>query len=173
MVEMSEMLAVHESDMKRAKGRGLFKMDNVKYFARKSYRRLVRKKPLSRQIEAADVSNVTFYVGNAQVTPFPDSSFDLVTIMYAFHEIPQAGRDTIIREARRLLKEGGILAVVDISTAYTPNKSMLSGEPYVLEYQKNINGQMANMTGFKDFCNEIIVPNQVELWQLTRDGTTV
>lgn len=173
MVEMSELLTVHESDMDRAKGGGLFKADNVKYFARKTYRRLRRKKPLSRQIEAQEVANVTFYVGNAEATPFPESTFDLVTTMYCFHEVPKSGRDSIIREARRLLKPGGIFAVVDISTNYTPSESMLSGEPYVIEYQKNIDEQMANMAGFKNVTNEVIVPGHVELWQLTRDEMTV
>lgn len=173
MVEMSELLTVHESDMDRAKSGGLFKLDNVKYFTRKTYRRLRRKKPLSRQIEAQEAANVTFYVGNAEATPFPDSTFDLVTTMYCFHEVPESGRDSIIREARRLLKPGGIFAVVDISTNYTPSESMLSGEPYVIEYQKNIDEQMTNMAGFENMTNEIIVPGHVELWQLTRNEMTV
>lgn len=168
MVEMSEMLTVHESDM--ARGRRLLKPDNIKYFVRKSAR-LLRRKKLSRQIEAADVSNVTFFVGNAERTPFPDGTFDLVTIMYGFHEIPSSGRDKITREARRLLKPNGIFAAVDISTNYTPSEKMLSGEPYVIEYQQHIDEQMANFTGFRDVTNEVIVDNHVELWQLTRDDT--
>ena len=168
MIEMSELLTVHDSDLETAKKPGGFR-----YFVRKIARRLSRRKPLSRQIEAAEVSNITFYVGNAEATPFPEASFDLVTTMYCFHEVPKRGRDAIIKEARRLLKPGGIYAVVDISTEYTPTKSMLSGEPYVIEYQQNINQQLANISGFRSFTNEIIEPNQVELWQLIRDEMTV
>jgi SAM-dependent methyltransferase len=168
MIEMSELLTVHESDLETATTPGGFR-----YFVRKIAHRLTRRKPLSRQIEAAEVSNITFYVGNAEATPFPEASFDLVTTMYCFHEVPERGRDAIIKEARRLLKPGGVYAVVDISTEYSPSESMLSGEPYVIEYQQNINQQLANISGFRSFTNEIIEPNQVELWQLIRDEMTV
>jgi ubiquinone/menaquinone biosynthesis C-methylase UbiE len=72
----------------------------------------------------------TFTRGNAESTPFPCQSFDLVTIMYAFHEAPKEGRDRILREAHRLLGPGGTLAVIDICTEYEPSKPMLAGEPY-------------------------------------------
>jgi ubiquinone/menaquinone biosynthesis C-methylase UbiE len=72
----------------------------------------------------------TFARGNAERTSFPKKSFDLVTIMYAFHEAPEKGREQILREARRLLEPGGTLAIIDISAEYTPSPSMLAGEPY-------------------------------------------
>ena len=62
----------------------------------------------------------TYVQGNAEKTNFSEKSFDLVTIMYAFHEAPAMGRYMILREARRLLKHGGMLALVDISPDYTP-----------------------------------------------------
>jgi SAM-dependent methyltransferase len=72
----------------------------------------------------------TFARGNAEQTKFPSESFDLVTVMYAFHEAPKAGRHRILQEAYRVLQPGGTLAVIDISTDYKPSKTMLSGEPY-------------------------------------------
>ena len=71
-----------------------------------------------------------FTRGNAEKTNFPGKSFDLVTIMYAFHEAPKGGRDKILKEAYRVLAPGGTLAVIDISTDYKPSKGMLDGEPY-------------------------------------------
>ena len=71
-----------------------------------------------------------FTIGNAERTNFPSKSFDLVTVMYAFHEAPKAGRDRILQEAYRVLQPGGTLAVIDISTEYKPSATMLSGEPY-------------------------------------------
>jgi len=51
-----------------------------------------------------------FLRSNAEKTDLPKHSFDLVTIMYAFHEAPKAGRDKILSEAKRLLRGGGTLA---------------------------------------------------------------
>jgi ubiquinone/menaquinone biosynthesis C-methylase UbiE len=72
----------------------------------------------------------TYTCGNAESTPFPGQSFDLVTIMYGFHEAPKEGRDRILREAHRLLEPGGTLAVIDICSEFKPLPSMLMGEPY-------------------------------------------
>ncbi len=69
-----------------------------------------------------------FAQGNAERVKVAANSFDLVTIMYAFHEIPFNARYRILREARRLLKDGGTLAIIDISTDYNPSPSMLAGK---------------------------------------------
>jgi ubiquinone/menaquinone biosynthesis C-methylase UbiE len=71
----------------------------------------------------------SFTEGNAENMLFPGRSFDLVTIMYAFHEAPKEGHDRILREAHRLLEPGGTLAVIDICTDYTLSKAMLAGGP--------------------------------------------
>lgn len=59
---------------------------------------------------AGDSLFAKYLCGNAEKTDLPSRSFDLVTVMYAFHEAPQAGREKILREARRLLRPGGTLA---------------------------------------------------------------
>ncbi len=92
--------------------------------------------------------STNFTRANAEHTYLPSRSFDLVTVMYAFHEAPNQGRHKILMEAHRLLQPGGTLAVIDICTDYTPSKSMLAGEPYVLEYQKNIHSQLRSFKGF-------------------------
>jgi ubiquinone/menaquinone biosynthesis C-methylase UbiE len=109
-------------------------------------------------------------MANAEQTELPGQSFDLVTIMYAFHEAPKEGRDRILQEAYRVLQPGGTLAVVDISTDYTPSDTMLAGEPYVLEYQKNIHRQLKSMRGFSKVKYQDIVPNHVGMWILKRSS---
>jgi len=72
----------------------------------------------------------SFIRGNAHRTVFPDNSFDLVTIMYAFHEAPKHGRYLMLREARRLLDHGGKIFIVDICPSYVPSATSKSFLPY-------------------------------------------
>lgn len=109
-----------------------------------------------------------FSCANAEATSLPDKAFDLVTVMYAFHETPQSGRTKILAEAHRLLHKGGILALLDISPEYQPSKTMLAGEPYVLEYQQNINRQLRTCKGFTRATFRNIVPGHLGLWLLQR-----
>jgi ubiquinone/menaquinone biosynthesis C-methylase UbiE len=112
-----------------------------------------------------------FALSNPQDTKLPAKSFDLVTIMWAFHEAPQWGRDKIIKEARRLLSPGGTLAVIDIATDYVPSKSMLMGEPFVKEYQQHIHQQLAQFKGFRRLKYVDVVPRHLGMWTLTRSAT--
>mmetsp|Transcript_30209 Transcript_30209/g.62879 ORF Transcript_30209/g.62879 Transcript_30209/m.62879 type:complete len:354 (-) Transcript_30209:246-1307(-) len=111
----------------------------------------------------------SYRVGNAENTKFPKNSFDLATVMYGFHEIPMDGRDNIISEARRLLRPGGHLAVLDICPTYQPSSHMLAGEPFVIEYQQNIDRQIAMFPGFSSALRRVVVPGHVNLWLLSKD----
>lgn len=117
---------------------------------------------------AMRISPLAFSPANAEDTKLPGHSFDLVTIMFAFHEVPKAGRTKILREARRLLHPGGTLAVVDIATDFKPSVSMLSGEPYVTEYQKNIHRQLSQVKGFMHREFTTLIPGHVGMWTLKR-----
>ena len=72
---------------------------------------------------------------------------------------------------RRLLKDGGSLAIIDISTDYTPSPIMLTGEPYLLEYKEDIMKQMKSLQGFGALKSETVVPGHVHKWVLTRKRT--
>lgn len=53
--------------------------------------------------------------GDMTELPFPDASFDLVLACLAVHNLhPTARREQAIREAIRVLRPGGQVAVVDI-----------------------------------------------------------
>lgn len=92
---------------------------------------------------------------------------------YGFHEIPRLARSRVASEAHRILQEGGKLAIVDISSDYNPSPSMLAGEPYVLEYKKNIHQQLESLPGFTNYSYQTIVPGQVGLWLLTADKSSM
>jgi ubiquinone/menaquinone biosynthesis C-methylase UbiE len=55
----------------------------------------------------------SFEHGKAEALPFADESFDLVTSIYLFHEVPPKVRREIAREFARVLKPGGRLVFMD------------------------------------------------------------
>eukprot|EP00980_Cylindrotheca_fusiformis_P021389 scaffold8259_cov143-Cylindrotheca_fusiformis.AAC.7 len=127
-------------------------------------------KDLPKAAPEGAVAPIEYRLANAEDTGLEKGSFDLATIMYCFHEAPYLGRARILREAHRLLAPRATLAILDISPSYEPSFSMLAGEPYVLEYQKNIQQQLARFPGFKNFRYKEVVPGHVGLWLLERDG---
>ena len=48
---------------------------------------------------------------------------------------------------------------------------MLAGEPYVVEYQKNIHEQLRMMRGFANVTYKNVVPGHVGMWVLTRKAS--
>lgn len=57
--------------------------------------------------------NVRLMQGNAEALPLPDGSQDIVTSIYLYHELPGEVRRAVTREILRVLKPGGIYALVD------------------------------------------------------------
>ena len=57
------------------------------------------------------ITNVTLETADAESLPYPDGSFDLVTCRIAPHHFPHV--DRFVSESVRVLRSGGILAVVD------------------------------------------------------------
>ena len=78
----------------------------------------------------------------AEATGLPAASFDLVTLQYVCHELPAAATRAVLAEAARLLRPGGVIALVDqdpdsavIRRLPAPIGTLLkSTEPYLEEY---------------------------------------
>jgi SAM-dependent methyltransferase len=84
------------------------------------------------------------------------SGFDIVTIFFAFHEIPQEARQDIILYHSKFTKDK--LVIVDIDPSYKPSPSMVYGEPYLFDYKQNIKKDLL-------FAKEdIIINNHVIMW---------
>ena len=113
----------------------------------------------------SSTSEARFIWGDAENVRLPNP-VDLITIMFAFHEIPQHGRLKILENARENLSENGKVLVVDIDMAYKPSRMMLSGEPYVLDYLKNIRSDI--MSIFPVVQEQITVPGHVRQWLLSK-----
>lgn len=58
-------------------------------------------------------SDVETVEANAETMPLDDTSFDIVTCIYLFHELPPKVRKSVAREITRVLKPGGIFIFVD------------------------------------------------------------
>lgn len=65
---------------------------------------------------------------NGEETQLPDRSFDLITLQFVIHELPRTATRAIFQEARRLLRPGGCLAIVDNN----PQSAVIQNLPPVL-----------------------------------------
>lgn len=70
----------------------------------------------------------------AESTGLPDRSFDLVSAHLIFHELPTTAAIAIFREARRLLRPGGHLAIMDMNPRSEIYAKM---PPYILTLLKS------------------------------------
>ncbi|MBW4648378.1 MAG: class I SAM-dependent methyltransferase [Kastovskya adunca ATA6-11-RM4] len=86
-----------------------------------------------RQSEATQPSPQWVHAA-AEATSLPDASYDLVSACLMFHELPQDATRQIFREARRLLRPGGHLAIMDMNP-----QSEIYGKmpPYILTLLKS------------------------------------
>lgn len=73
--------------------------------------------------------------------PFEDNSFDAITCVYLFHELPMEVRKEVLAEMSRVLKPGGKLFFVDSAqSGEVPYERVLKGftiaahEPYYMDY---------------------------------------
>lgn len=58
--------------------------------------------------------NIRFIGGDVTKTPFEGQYFDKVFITHALHEMPREERLGTLREAKRVLKEGGSVVVLEV-----------------------------------------------------------
>jgi ubiquinone/menaquinone biosynthesis C-methylase UbiE len=82
----------------------------------------------------ADQPSITWVHAAAEATGLPDACFDLVSAHLLFHELPQTAALAILREARRLLRPGGHLAIMDMN----PDSEVFAKmPPYILTLLKS------------------------------------
>lgn len=93
-------------------------------------------------LESGGVPNITWHHAAAEATGLPAAAYDLVSACLMFHELPQSAAIAIIQEARRLLRPGGHLAIMDMnpgSEVFTKMPPFVltllkSTEPYLDQY---------------------------------------
>lgn len=85
---------------------------------------------------------MTWHHAAAENTGLPSGAYDLVSACLVFHELPQSAAQAIIQEARRLLRPGGHLAIMDMNPQSEVIQTMpafvftllKSTEPYLDQY---------------------------------------
>jgi demethylmenaquinone methyltransferase/2-methoxy-6-polyprenyl-1,4-benzoquinol methylase len=76
-----------------------------------------------RAAKLADGDLITFTEGNAEALPFPDRSFDAVTIAFGIRNVPRIG--AALAEAFRVLKIGGKFLCLEFSAVDVPGLDRL------------------------------------------------
>jgi demethylmenaquinone methyltransferase/2-methoxy-6-polyprenyl-1,4-benzoquinol methylase len=71
--------------------------------------------------------NVEFRVMDASNTSFDSGCFDKVVISHALHEMPRGMRLEVLKEARRIIRDGGIVAALEMDTPQSPLRRLLIG----------------------------------------------
>lgn len=107
---------------------------------------------------------IDFKAGQAEALPFADASFDIVTSIYLFHEVPPVIRRQIAREFARVLKPGGLLVFMDsLQTGDTPAvDAMLEAfptnfhEPYYPSYLREDLGLIFGDAGFTNIVADTV-----------------
>jgi demethylmenaquinone methyltransferase/2-methoxy-6-polyprenyl-1,4-benzoquinol methylase len=68
--------------------------------------------------EKRGLGTIDFVAGNAEALPFPDASFDAVTIAFGIRNVPRIG--VALKEARRVLRPGGRFMSLEFSAVAVP-----------------------------------------------------
>jgi ubiquinone/menaquinone biosynthesis C-methylase UbiE len=79
-------------------------------------------------------SSIKWLHSAAENTQLQDESFDLVSTFLMFHELPQSAIKDIIQEAKRVLKTGGYLGIMDMNPQA---ETFMKMPPYILTLLKS------------------------------------
>lgn len=131
---------------------------------------------IARLLHAQEGDDAHFVCGDAEtwrpVGEAPDNApakapaFDVATCFFALHEMPGDARRRVLAN---MLALAPTALVVDISPDYTPSESMLSGEPYLLEYQAHVDADVVAVADEAGAALErtVLVPGHAVLWTLS------
>jgi ubiquinone/menaquinone biosynthesis C-methylase UbiE len=105
----------------------------------------------------AQVRNLSLVTENAEHMPLADASFDVVTSVFLFHELPARARRNVLREMRRVLKPSGLLVVEDAAQPseapdlriFLDNFAASMNEPFFADYLANDLSEAIKEAGFE------------------------
>ena len=68
---------------------------------------------ITSRFASSGVERINYILGNAENTALAESSYDLVSISFMFHELPQLPMQNILNEMFRITSVGGVIALTD------------------------------------------------------------
>jgi ubiquinone/menaquinone biosynthesis C-methylase UbiE len=103
-----------------------------------------------------DIAELTLAVENGEALPWADATFDVVTSVYMFHELPRNARRNVIREMFRVVRPGGLVVIEDSAQiSESPQlEPVLRGfpqdfhEPFYADYLEDDLAAILSDTGF-------------------------
>ncbi len=119
-------------------------------------------KQASKYLSSRSGDLVQLTKGNAEQMPYASASFQALTCVFLFHELPRDARQNVLNECFRLLEPGGTLVLADSiqiedSPKFTPimeNFHKIFHEPYYRDYiVDNINLRLEE-SGFSSITSE-------------------
>jgi demethylmenaquinone methyltransferase/2-methoxy-6-polyprenyl-1,4-benzoquinol methylase len=122
---------------------------------------------IARRKAEADSRSIPFVEGDALRLPFADATFDAVTIAFGLRNL--AGVADGLRELRRVLKEGGRLAVLEFSSPVVPGFRALF-RFYFTRVLPHIGGLVSGSRGAYEYLPDSVsrFPDQKRLAELMR-----
>jgi ubiquinone/menaquinone biosynthesis C-methylase UbiE len=104
---------------------------------------------LERASELLADKDVQLLQGNSESLPFADASYDALTSVFLFHELPLRARKNSLREMRRVLVKGGLLVIEDAA--------QLGDSPELRVFLRNF-GRDMNEPFFHDYMEKALEP---------------
>ena len=115
-------------------------------------------KEASRYLSDLEGDLIELIKGNAENLPFENNSFQAISCVYLFHELPRTIREKVLKEFFRVLEPKGVLVLADsiqindsphfISIMENFYKSF--HEPFYCDYIKDDIDSKVSSIGFKD-----------------------
>lgn len=126
-------------------------------------------------------TGLQFMHANVENVPLVDESFDMITCNFLFHEMPYNATINTLKEAHRLLKTDGVLAIVDLNPFtlkqhFNENKFRLWAfevtEPHIYDYYRRNMKKTMEECGFESIMIKENDPLNV-LWMGKKGGVKI